>query len=257
MWPILFSWGGFELRSAALFEGLAALSAMLYLRSQRESLGLSLESFWELVLALMAGVFVGGIGAYVLLYGSGPVENLNVLLRGRVPGGSFFGVVGGAVAGGYLVCRFRGLPFAPVADALGAGASLGLLFMRLGCILNGCCHGHPAAGWGIAFRNPACRVPRELLGVPLYPVQLYEAAGALLIFLWVHLVVLPRIRGGALKPGAGFFLFAGLYGVLRFAGDFWRASDPGLVTAAGLGTAQWLGLLCAVAAGVFWLKRRP
>jgi phosphatidylglycerol:prolipoprotein diacylglycerol transferase len=130
--------------------------------------------------------------------------------------------------------------------------------MRLGCILNGCCHGVSAGGgWGIVFRDPACRIPRELLGVTLHPVQLYEAAGAALIFLLLHGAVLPRLRRGALKPGSGFVLFVGLYGVLRFVEDFWRAGDPGLLSAAGLSTAQLLGLFCVAAAAVSWLRRRP
>lgn len=166
-------------------------------------------------------------------------------------------MLGGAAAVAWLFCRVHKRAFAPIADVLSAGAALGLVFMRVGCILNGCCFGMPTgSGWGLVFRDPASRVPRELLGVALHPVQLYEAAGAGLILLVLHLTVLPRIRRGALRPGSAFLVCAALYGALRFVEDFWRASDPGLVLLAGLTTAQLFSLLCLAGAAAGIIKNR-
>ncbi len=257
MKPILLSFFNYDLRSAPVFAGLGALAAMLYLRSRRSALGLTWEDFWGLLLALMLGVFVGGVGTYVLLYGPGPTVNLERLLRGHVAGGSFLGVFGGAVAAAFLFCRQRALALSPVADALGSAAALGLVFMRVGCLLNGCCYGRPTgSSWGIVFRDGASRIPHELLGVPLHPIQLYEAGGAGIIFLWLHFVVSPRMRRGAMKPGSGFLFCMSFYAVLRFVGDFFRASDPGRLAFAGLSTAQLLVLFILALAGGIWLRRR-
>ncbi|MCX5796448.1 MAG: prolipoprotein diacylglyceryl transferase [Elusimicrobia bacterium] len=251
MKPILLSFLGYDLHSAPVFAWLAALAATLYLRSRRTALGLSLEDFWGLIFALMLGVFAGSVGVYAVLYGRGLAANLGRLLDGRVAGGSFFGVFWGAAAAAFLFCRRRKLASAPVADALGAAAVLGLVLMRLGCLLNGCCYGRPTGGaWGIVFKDRMSGVPATLLGVPLHPTQLYEAAGAGLIFLLLHSVVAPRIRKGGLRPGSAFLLSVALYALLRFGEDFLRASDPGRITFFGLSTAQLLALLSLSGAGV-------
>jgi len=257
MRPILFSFPPFELRVALVFTGLSALTAWLYMRSRRERRGLTLEDSWGLTLALVLGVFVGGIGTYAALYGPGPAANAGYLLRGRVPGGSFLGVLWGAAAGAFIFCRLRALPFSPIADDLGAGAALGLVIMRIGCFLNGCCYGRPTTlAWGIVFTDPASRVQRDLLGIPVHPVQLYEAGGAGLIFLLLHLVVLPRTQRGEFRTGTAFLLCAALYSVLRFCEDFVRATDVGRYACAGLSTAQLLSVLILVCAVGVWLRRR-
>ena len=138
MWPIFLSGGGYELRSAAVFSGLGALAALLYARSRREHRGISLEDFWGLMLVLLLGLLVGGVGVHIVLYGMGPVANLERLLQSRVSGGSFFGVFWGAAAAGFLFCRSKRLAFSPIADDLGAAAALGLAIMRVGCLFNGC-----------------------------------------------------------------------------------------------------------------------
>ncbi|MBI5241660.1 MAG: prolipoprotein diacylglyceryl transferase [Elusimicrobia bacterium] len=254
MRPILLSFLRHDLHSAPVFAWLAALAATLYLRSRRRALGLTEEDFWGLIFALMLGVFAGSVGVYAALYGRGLAANLGRLLDGRVAGGSFFGVFWGAAAAAVLFCRRRGLAIAPVADALGAAAMSGLVLMRLGCLLNGCCYGRPTgSSWGIIFRESTGGVPRELLGVPLHPAQLYEVVGAGLIFLLLHSAVLPRIRRGGLRPGSAFLLSAALYALLRFAEDFLRASDPGRLLFCGLSTGQLLALLSLLGAGLAWL----
>jgi len=257
MRPILIATRGFELRCAAVCAGIGALAALLYLRSCRQRLGLNLEVFWALALALVLGVFAGGIVAYAALYGPGLAANLGRLAHGQVAGGSFFGVFWGAIVAAFIFCRLRGLAFAPIRDCLGIAAALGLVFIRLGCLLNGCCYGRPTERpWGIVFRDPACRVPRDLLGVPLHPTQLYEMGGAAMIFLLLRWAVVPQVERESLRAGSAFLLFVAFYAILRFAEDFCRASDPGLITLAGLTTAQLLCVLTFSGAAGVWLSRR-
>lgn len=257
MWPIFLSGGGYELRSAAVFSGLGALAALLYARSRRERRGISLEDFWGLMLVLLLGLLVGGVGVHIVFYGMGPAANLERLLQSRVSGGSFFGVFWGAAAAGFLFCRSKRLAFSPMADDLGAAAALGLAIMRVGCLFNGCCYGRPTAGpWSLVFSDPASRVQRDLLGVPLHPTQLYEAVGAGAIFLVIHSVVLPRSDRGAVRTGTAFLIFAASYAALRFVEDFYRASDPGRLIFLGLTTGQSLACLTLAGAAVLWAARR-
>lgn len=226
MKPVLFSALGYDVHSAHAFAGLAALAAYLALRSRREALRLSVEQSWELLAALALGVFAGSLGFYLLLYGPGPGANLELYRRGGLPGGSFLGAVLGALGGAWAFARLRGRPLGPLADALAEAAALGLPVMRAGCLLHGCCGG--ARG---------------------EPTQLAEALGSL------GLYALLRAKRGALGPAGGFWLFAGGYGALRFAVDFWRGGDPGLWHPPGLTLAQAAGALAAVAAALVLARR--
>lgn len=248
MRPILLELFGRDVASAPVFAGLAALLAALYFERRRADLDLSEDDFWLLMLLLMAGVFAGGVGFYFLVYGGGWSGNAAFWRRnGTIGGGSFLGVFVGAAAGAAAFCRLRRRSFPAVADVLAAAAPLGLAVMRVGCLLNGCCYGRPTRlPWGIVFSGP-CAVRPDLRGIPLHPTQLYEAAGDLAIFAFLDLVVRPRRRDGRLRPGDGLAVFIGLYGLLRFVNDFFRAGDPGIVSPLGLSVAQW-----ASAAGMLW-----
>ena len=254
MRPILFELFGLSFSSARAFAGLSALAAYLVFESRRPTMELSDDDFWALMGALALGVFAGAIGLYALVYGSGPAANL-AYWRSRhdIAGGSFLGAWAGGAAAAALFCRRRGKPFGPVADALGLAAPLGLAVMRIGCLLNGCCYGKPTSlPWGVTYRL-RCAVPAALRGVPLHPTQLYEAAGALLIFAAVRRLSRPR---GSLASGQGLLLSAGLYGIVRFALDFVRGGDPGIAVLLGLTLAQWIGGAIFAAAAVHLLRRR-
>ncbi|MBI5208711.1 MAG: prolipoprotein diacylglyceryl transferase [Elusimicrobia bacterium] len=255
MRPVLFSFARFDVLSAPFFAALAVLASHLYFRRRREDLGLSWEDFWGLMLALFLGLLLGGLSVYLLVYGSGPEGNLRKAIDdARVPGGSFFGVFWGAALAARLFCRAKGRPFAPVADTLGGAALLGLVFMRIGCLLNGCCHGKPTSlPWGISFTDPMTRVASQFNGIPLHPSQLYEASAAAAGFLALHAAALPAIRAGRLRQGSAFVLCAGFYAVLRFCTDWSRGSDPGLIRWGGLTTAQLLAMLTLAAA--VWCHR--
>ena len=180
-----------------------------------------------------------------------------MLRHGAVAGGSFFGVFWGATAAAYLYCRVGRRPFAPVADVLAAAAFLGLVPMRLGCLLNGCCYGRPTRlPWGIVFRDARSAVPQTLRGVTLHPSQVYEIIGASGIFLVLHFLALPRVRRGGLRPGAAFSLAVALYAAMRFCTDFLRGSDPGNISVAGLSTAQCIALAGLAGVMAVWMAQR-
>lgn len=258
MRPVLFEAFGRPFAASPVFAGLAALAAALYFERRRSDLGLSEEDFWTLMLFLMAGVFLGSVGLYFLVYGGGLEGNVVFVRRyGTIAGGSFVGTFAGATGALAVFCRLRQKSFWPVADVLAEAAPLGLVFMRIGCLLNGCCYGIPTKlPWGIVFRGP-CAVRPELRGIPLHPTQLYEAAGALGIFLILNFAVRPRIKKGRLLPGDGISISAGLYGLLRFFVDFLRAGDPGIVSPWGLSLAQWAGLAAMICAALrFGLRKK-
>lgn len=128
-------------------------------------------------------------------------------------------VFGAAAVSAYCVLSHRRA--AAVLDAFVIPAAVGIVLLKLGCFLNGCCFGIPTDGiFGTVF--PANAAAYEFINsIPLlraksprvHPTQLYEAAGAFIAALAAH----AAKRGLRLKDGSAFSLFAALFSAARWA----------------------------------------
>lgn len=104
------------------------------------------------------------------------------------------------------------------------------------------------------YRSPVAylwyRVP---LGVVEHPVQLYDAAVSLGLFLFLIWIGRPG-RMGRDGEVAGTWLF--VYGVARFFLEFLRGDPERLPLFGGAVTlAQLLSVVAVVAGGLLWLQR--
>ena len=156
----------------------------------------------------------------------------------------FYGGFAGGLLGAAWAARQYRVRLSAFVPVLAPALALAHGIARLGCFCAGCCYGVPSARFGIAFSH-SLSAPN---GVPLLPVQLYEAAGELAIFaflLWF--TAQPRRAPYALYA----YVFA--YAPLRFVLEFWRG-DSVRGRWAGLSTSQWLSL-AALAAAAFCLRR--
>ncbi len=163
---------------------------------------------------------------------------------------SGFVLYGGVIAGGaasLLYIKMRGQPVALVADLVAAPVMLAQAFGRIGCFLNGCCHGKQGTGF-TAITFPVGSPPAEKTFAPtsVYPTQLYEAAatvGFFFLLSWVY--KRPRKAQGEV-----FLMMIMLYAVWRFIIEFFRGDERPLM--AGLFYSQWIGLIFFAGAGI-WL----
>jgi prolipoprotein diacylglyceryltransferase len=119
-------------------------------------------------------------------------------------------------------------------DVCGTGLLFVLTLGRVGCLLAGCCHGRRVTrSWGAVCygsRHARAGLPAHLVGVALAPVQLVEAAGALLL-------AVGSVAVDVLPPGALFVAaIAGRAG-LRLVVELWRG-DHGWWSRLGLSTPQ-------------------
>ena len=137
-------------------------------------------------------------------------------------------------------------------DAVALSLPIPLFLTKVGCLLNGCCHGKDSSmPWAIAFPEGAYSAPP---GVPTHPTQLYELLVIVLIFVVFKILDQQRWRGTML-----FWLLA-LYGLGRAITEIWRADleDRGYV----IGPLSLSQILCVVAAGFsvlvlyLWRSRR-
>lgn len=172
-------------------------------------------------LALVIATLSIALGSkiFYLLEGSFfPLDDyVPISIRGPLHG---FRIPGGVVALALtmpIVCKLLGLQWREFGDALIPLAAMGLVFIRLGCFLNGCCFGRVSSvPWAIAFPRSSwvywyhrARLwipPSAQSSLPVHPLQLYFLLAAL-----VTLGVLLWQGRRAWYPGSTQFLFYFLF----------------------------------------------
>jgi phosphatidylglycerol---prolipoprotein diacylglyceryl transferase len=174
-------------------------AAVLWLKGRRERLGLTENGFWAAAWTMLLGGVVGAKALFVILgwehYARGELHFWSDFDVGFV----FFGGLLGAALAGLVFARLRGLSFTRGSDSFAVAIPMGHAIGRVGCFFAGCCGGRPP-----------------------HPVQLYEAAGLVVIALSCR-VALARVERDELPPGSAFRLYALLYGMLRLLLDPLRA----------------------------------
>jgi len=247
MFPYLINIGGFKLATYGVLAAAGYLAGALYAGRRAKLAGIKSETYWNLLSAVVIGALLGGKIFYAAIfwkaYGSGFAEPLINILRDFRFGFVFYGGFFGALAAGAWYVRREKIRFLEAADWFAPAIPLGHAIGRLGCFAAGCCYGKPAAFLAVRFTNPQCLVETNLLGVPLHPVQLYEAAGNFILFLALHFLAKKKLPS---REGGLILAYAAGYSVLRFFLEFLRADDRGPFFA-GLSPSQ----LAAVAALLF------
>jgi len=249
-----------------------AIGIILAVRRGRAR-GVDPSRITDLSLVILAASVVGARVLYVIPYweefAAHPWSVVEVWLGGL----TMYGGLLGAITASAVYMRFRRMPFWKVSDIVAPSVALGLGITRIGCFLNGCCFGVPAAsGWGVRF-PPHSAAGSEFYGVPLHPAQIYESLvgfALFLVLLVAERVGRPpsRIAGEVGKPAARplggegrlFLLLVGLYGISRFFLDRIRYYED--VSTVGIGGAVWTWnqllsvLLFLFSAVLFWWRGR-
>lgn len=182
---------------------------------------------------------------YVLGEAKGFVDFIQRVLI--IFGGSVFygGLIGGLIAG-FIYIKKSKMPFDIATDCAAVSIPLFHGISRVGCFLGGCCYG---VEWehGITFtRSPI----EQVNGVPRVPVQLFEAAFEILLFVTLLILLNKNVLKGRLLA-----LYLLTYAVGRFTLEFWRGDDyRGHLF--GLSTSQCIAVLMFVGSGIFLLKKR-
>ena len=158
----------------------------------------------------------------------------------------FFGGLYGALAAALLYARLTRTSAERLLNMLLPAVLLIHGLGRVGCFCMGCCYGKPSEKWGVLFSRSEI-APSD---VPLLPIQLYEAAGVLLLF-----GVLAHM--GAKKTN-GFRMLAVYllaYSILRFGLEYLRG-DAYRGFLLGLSVSQMLSIASVLLAGFLLLRLR-
>jgi phosphatidylglycerol:prolipoprotein diacylglycerol transferase len=162
-----------------------------------------------------------------------------------------------AVAAAYA--RFARVPASRLCDAFAYSLPAGVVLLRVGCFLGGCCWGTVCddGPFGVTFpkdspaylqqRSAGLLAPPAERSLPVHPVQLYEATGVVAV-----LGLLIAIDGHLRRAGTSFLLSVLGYAAVRFVCDCFRADTGAL--AWSLTTGQWSSLALAAACLVVWKR---
>jgi phosphatidylglycerol:prolipoprotein diacylglycerol transferase len=240
VFPTLLRLGSFELSTYGVLVAAGYIAAIYWLQARRGEMGLTEDSFWDLIYWLFGGALLGGKIGYVI------VERDVTLLWHDVRYGFVFygGFVGSALAG-WICSRRMKFSFAKLSDYFGVALPIGHAIGRLGCLAAGCCYGaHTDLPWGLPLAGDPSR----------HPTQIYESLANLSIAFVVARVGLARTRDGRWKPGSAFLLYVALYATARFLVEIVRADDRGAFWF-GLSPSQLVAAGALISAGVMAWRR--
>ncbi|RPJ74813.1 MAG: prolipoprotein diacylglyceryl transferase [Acidobacteria bacterium] len=236
--PVLFSVWGVHAWWYGLSYSLGFVSAHLALRRNRERLGLSMSSVYEMTLLLAGGVLAGGRALVVFNEWAFYREHLSLIPAVWIGGLATHGLIAGGAAGVLLFCLVRRQPFRPVFDAFAIPAALILGFGRIGNFIDGQIVGSvTTVPWAVQFP--------EADGFR-HPVVLYDG---LKNFALLPILLCVRRRG--VPPGRLAALFVVLYAGLRIPIDMLREYP---LTLGGLPSGQMVNVIMAVCGAALLLK---
>mgnify|MGYP001571272748 CR=1 FL=1 len=251
MHPILIEIGNFPIHSYGVLIAIGFILCIWV--SMREATRLGLPAARIVDLGIQS-LFVGMLGARILFiltrldyFREYPLEMFYVWEGGLV----FYG--GPILAFPYLIyfCKKHALPLLKIVDIAAVALPLAHAIGRLGCFAAGCCHGHATTmPWGISLNSDL--VERHLRGFSIHPTQLYESLSLFGLFFFL------RARRRRVKfDGELAVIYVFAYSIIRCIVEAFRGdSIRGFLIEGILSTSQFIAILTALAAFVFWLRLR-
>ena len=245
MRPVLFSWRGRVIWSypAMLYLGLVAgiiAGNMAAHAAGVDPLRVYIATLLLVIVALAGARLQFVIINWQLYRGSG-----RRVWNSRDRGVSMYGGLPLALAASIPLLYALRLNFGAFWDVAIFTILVGMIFTRVGCVLNGCCAGRPTETWFSLY------LP-NLRGVwqNRFPTQFLEAICATVL-----LILALAIRQRVPFPGALFLLVAGGYAAARFLMEFMRERNPG---ASGLSWNHRISLVTLISSvsvlAILWRK---
>jgi phosphatidylglycerol:prolipoprotein diacylglycerol transferase len=255
MHPKLLDLGPITFHTYGLFLAIAFIAGIWITSRNARKGGVNPDSVWNLGLVILCATLVGCKLLMLITdfsyYAANPREIFSLsTLRSM---GVFYGGLLLALGAAAWYMRKRRLPAWLVADCAAPGIALGQAIGRIGCFMAGCCYGAPTdVPWAICFTDHyAAENMGTPVNIPLHPTQIYESAGTLLLFGY-----LAWRLGRRHMTGQIILEYLGIYAVLRFIIEFFRADDRGDVFNGLLSTSQFIAIITFAAAVFFYFYLR-
>src|SRR5271166_3829894 len=184
MRKILFSWNGLNVYSYPAMLYLGMVVGVFAGAHVAQLSGMNPNRFAAASAVLLAPALVGSRLLFVLSHWHVYRRDLSRIWRRSEGGMAMYGGLILAVPLSILLLRAMHLPFAEFWDAATFTILVGMVFTRVGCLLNGCCSGRPTSAW-CGFNLPdhrgiwQQRIPTQIIEMTWATVILCAA-----IFMW-------------------------------------------------------------------------
>lgn len=244
MYPILFSFGDFELRTWGLLVAVGALAGVWLAARLAKGSEFTAEMIQEYVIYGMLAGFAGARIWEVIFSWGQYVTNPAQALMFWQGGLSIQGAVAANVIFAYWYFRRKKLSFRRFVDIAAPGLILGQAIGRIGCFFNGDAYGKPTDAWYGVVYQPGTSAYNAWGNIPLVPAELMEAG-----LDFVILVILLRVFRKKKFDGQVALTYFVLYSLARFGLEFFRTDSLML---GGFKVAQLTALITAAIAAGLW-----
>lgn len=174
--------------------------------------------------------------SFASLWSAEDIDVIKVILVYLRGGFVFYGGLFGAIFGIYVSCKYFNFQFSEYVNILIPAMPLIHSLGRLGCLAVGCCYGKETDSYCYIIYTHSQIAPN---GIPLFPVQLFEALIDLVIFvILLYIVLSERIEVNSI------YIYLFLYSSVRFFLEFLRGDKERGVYF--LSTSQWISLFILV-----------
>jgi phosphatidylglycerol:prolipoprotein diacylglycerol transferase len=184
---------------------------------KKKDIIMSANHYESLIFNIILGVLIGGrLGYVIFYYPSYYISNPLAVFYVWEGGMSFHGGALGVIIAGLIFCKKNKYNFYQLADPVMPLVALGLGLGRIANFINGELYGKATSlPWAVIFNNTD---PEK---IPRHPTQIYEALleGFLMALVLQIIMIKNKIKGLI------FWLFIGLYGIVRFLIEFIRIPD--------------------------------
>lgn len=254
MHPILIKipiFGGFTIFYYGALVAFGFLAGIFYITREAKRVNEDPAKILDLIFWVIVAAIIGSRVYYVLTTEPGLILDDPLALFKIWKGGLVFqgGVLGALIVGIWWVRRHK-LPLWKYMDMFAPAIALGHFFGRIGCVMSGCCYGRvaPHESWYTLIfpADPSSFAPP---GLPLYPTQLIEGGGELLIFIGLFLFRKKKKFDGQLMS-----IYLISYAILRFVVEFFRDSGNRSMIFGWFSAAQLVSLILTGFAVWMWIR---
>ncbi|MDX9970823.1 MAG: prolipoprotein diacylglyceryl transferase [Candidatus Gracilibacteria bacterium] len=225
MHPKLFFFG-FEIPAYTLFSILALVVVAFGGYFFALSRGFSKRDAFLMVFFMSISTFLGARILNFFVNYSYYENNFFKIFEFSTRGFSLYGGVLGAVLSGLIVSYKRKINLMRFADSMTPFVGIGIVLMRIGCFLNGCCFGKETDSiFGVVFPKFSLAHIHQLNGSvfgsatvrAVHPTQLYELFFALICVIFAFYALKRKF-----KDGTVFLICGALFSAFRWVNMYFR-----------------------------------
>jgi phosphatidylglycerol:prolipoprotein diacylglycerol transferase len=212
--------------------------------------GVAPQQVWDAGTWLIIGTIIGARTLYVISYwneefAGRPLASVFKVYEGGLV---FYGGFIGCVIATLIFTRWQKVPLWCFADVLAPSISLGYVFGRIGCLMNGCCYGRACEmPWAVHYSSD-----HHTHGVGVHPTQVYDSVLNLGFYLALEWLFRRKKFDGKI-----FAVWLMGYAVLRSLVESFRGDYPVRYLGGIFTPAQLISLGVFTAGALLYLFRRP